>query len=53
VRPLREQVDWSRVRAETAESAFATAFLVLLRELRIVTSEEEEDEGRRLFSGSD
>ena len=53
VRPLREQVDWSRVRAETAGSAFATAFLVLLRELRILTSEEEEDEGRRLCGGSD
>ena len=53
VRPLREQVDWSRVRAETAGFAFATAFLVLLRELRILTSEEEEDEGRRLCGGSD
>jgi Uncharacterised nucleotidyltransferase len=53
VRPLREQVDWSRVRAETAGSAFATAFLVLLRELRILTSEEVEDEGRRLCCGSD
>ncbi len=41
VRPLREQVDWARVRAETAGSAFATAFLVLLRELRILTREEE------------
>jgi hypothetical protein len=29
------------VRAETAGSAFATAFLVLLRELRILTREEE------------
>jgi hypothetical protein len=41
VRPLREQVDWSRVRAETAGSAFAAAFFVLLRELRILTGEEE------------
>ncbi len=41
VRPLREQVDWDRVRAETAGSAFAAAFFVLLRELRIVTGEEE------------
>lgn len=40
VRPLREQVDWGRVRAETAGSAFAAAFLVLLRELRILTEEE-------------
>jgi putative nucleotidyltransferase-like protein len=56
VRPLREQVDWRRVRAETAGSAFATAFLVLLRELRILTSEEEgeeEDAGERLRGGSD
>jgi hypothetical protein len=51
VRPLREQVDWSRVRAETAGSAFATAFLVLLRELRVLTREEEDD-GRRLRGGS-
>lgn len=51
VRSLREQVDWSRVRAETAGSAFATAFLVLLRELRILTREE--DDGRRLHGGSD
>ena len=41
VRPLREQVDWGRVRAETAGSAFATAFLVLLRELRVLTGGEE------------
>jgi hypothetical protein len=54
VRPLREQVDWNRVRAETAGSAFATAFLILLRELRILArEEEEEDEGRRLCGGSD
>jgi hypothetical protein len=41
VRPLREQVDWARVRDEVAGSAFAAAFLVLLRELRILTGEEE------------
>jgi hypothetical protein len=41
VRPVREQVDWGRVRTETAGSAFATAFLVLLRELRVLTGEEE------------
>jgi hypothetical protein len=40
VRPLREQVDWERVRDETAGSAFATAFLVLLSELRVVSGEE-------------
>jgi putative nucleotidyltransferase-like protein len=39
VRPLREQVDWARVREETARSAFATAFLVLLRELRVIDEE--------------
>lgn len=33
VRPLREQVDWDRVRAETADSPFAYAFLVLLGHL--------------------
>jgi hypothetical protein len=36
VRPLREQVDWERVRAETTGNPFASAFLVLLRELRVV-----------------
>lgn len=51
VRPLREQVDWSRVRAEAAGSAFATAFLMLLRELRILTSEEEEDEEDAYVAG--
>ena len=40
VRPLREQVDWARVRAETDCSAFATAFLVLLSELRVIPQEE-------------
>jgi hypothetical protein len=40
VRPVREQVDWARVRDETAGSPFPAAFLVLLRELRILTGEE-------------
>lgn len=40
VRPLREQVDWARVREETAGSAFATAFLVLLRELRVLDDDD-------------
>jgi hypothetical protein len=39
VRPLREQVDWARVREKTAGSPFATAFLVLLRELRVLDEE--------------
>lgn len=37
VRPLREQVDWERVRAETAGSPFACAFLVLLEQLQVVS----------------
>jgi hypothetical protein len=37
VRPLREQVDWERVRAETAGSPFACAFLVLLERLQVVS----------------
>ena len=36
VRPLREQVDWSQVRDQTAGSPFADAFWVLLERLRIV-----------------
>ncbi len=45
VRPLREQVDWERVRAKTSGSAFAIAFLVLLRELRVVADREPHSEG--------
>jgi hypothetical protein len=40
VRPMREQVDWSRVCAQTCGSPFARAFLVLLRELRVLSGEE-------------
>jgi len=36
VRPLREQVDWSQVRGQTAGSPFAEAFLVLLERLQIL-----------------
>jgi hypothetical protein len=36
VRPLREQVDWARVRAGTGESPFAAAFLMLLEMLHVV-----------------
>ena len=36
VRPLREQVDWERVRAEVGDSPFAAAFLVLLERLQIL-----------------
>jgi hypothetical protein len=35
-RSLREQIDWDRVRRETAKSPFAEAFLVLLDRLDVV-----------------
>lgn len=35
-RPLREQVDWGRVRAGTAGMPFAEAFLVLLEKLQVL-----------------
>lgn len=37
VRPVREQVDWNRVQAETADSPFAYAFLILLTRLGVVS----------------
>jgi hypothetical protein len=40
VRPLREQVDWSLVREQTAGSPFAEAFLVLLERLEILEGED-------------
>lgn len=36
VRPLREQVDWATVRAETGHSPFGHAFLVLLEGLKVI-----------------
>jgi len=36
VRALREQVDFERVRAETADSPFAAALLFLLERLDVV-----------------
>ena len=39
-RALREQVEWDRVREETAENDFAAAFLVLLQRLSIVEAPE-------------
>lgn len=36
VRPMREQVDWSEVRAAVNGSAFGRAFLVLLEELDVI-----------------
>lgn len=41
MRPLREQVDWATVGEVTSGSAFARAFLVLLRELRVLTEGED------------
>ena len=38
-RALREQVDWSRVRKETAHNDFAAAFLFLLERLNIIDEE--------------
>ncbi len=35
-RSLREQIDWDRVRRETAQSPYAEAFLVLLDRLEVV-----------------
>jgi hypothetical protein len=35
-RALREQVDWERLRARTADSPYAIAFFCLLEELEIV-----------------
>ena len=39
-RSLREQIDWDRVRAETAKSPYAEAFLVLLDRLDVVAQPE-------------
>ena len=39
-RSLREQIDWDRVRRETAESPYAEAFLVLLDRLDVVPARE-------------
>jgi hypothetical protein len=36
-RAVREQVDWSDVRARTCESPYARAFFALLEELRVVS----------------
>lgn len=40
-RALREQIDWAAVAEATASSPYARAFLVLVRELGVVTSEVE------------
>lgn len=36
VRAVREQVDWDRVRTDTAESPFAAAFLYLIERMSII-----------------
>jgi hypothetical protein len=41
-RSLREQIDWARVRRETAKSPYAEAFLVLLDRLSVVPFPEDE-----------
>jgi hypothetical protein len=46
-RALREQVDWSDVRARTAESPFARAFFVMLEGLGILTGAEPTTGGRQ------
>jgi hypothetical protein len=40
VRALREQVDWSQVARETAESPYAGAFLTLVEDLGLVCAQE-------------
>lgn len=41
-RSLREQIDWDRVRKETAHSPYAEAFLVLLDRLEVVPADRKE-----------
>jgi hypothetical protein len=43
-RSLREQIDWTRVRQETADSPYAEAFLILLDRLDVVSAEQTEAE---------
>jgi hypothetical protein len=42
-RSLREQIDWPRVRRETAHSPYAEAFLILLDRLSIVPLDQQGD----------
>jgi putative nucleotidyltransferase-like protein len=46
-RSLREQIDWARVRRETAKSPYAEAFLVLLDRLGVVSAPPGEELGVR------
>ena len=45
-RALREQIDWTAVRARTAQSPFARAFFVLLEDLGVLPSGPEDRGGR-------
>jgi predicted nucleotidyltransferase len=48
-RALREQVDWSQVRARTEHSPYARGFFALLRELEVVPAREvAEPAGKRI-----
>jgi hypothetical protein len=40
-RPLREQIDWDRVTADTSASPYARAFVLLLQELNVLDTPEE------------
>jgi hypothetical protein len=40
-RALREQVDWDRLRAETADNPFAQAFLFLLHRLEVAPAQDD------------
>ena len=43
-RSLREQIDWDRVRRETAHSPYAEAFLILLDRLDVVPFQPEQEQ---------
>lgn len=45
-RSLREQIDWDRVRRETAHSPYAEAFLMLLDRLDVVPQPDDDGAGR-------
>jgi hypothetical protein len=50
VRAVREQLDWPRIRADTADNDFAAAFLVLMERLGIAepaTADDSDDRLRR------
>nr|WP_042183506.1 nucleotidyltransferase family protein [Kibdelosporangium sp. MJ126-NF4]CEL15565.1 hypothetical protein [Kibdelosporangium sp. MJ126-NF4]CTQ98230.1 hypothetical protein [Kibdelosporangium sp. MJ126-NF4] len=51
-RALREQIDWSRVRAETAESPYAEAFLLLCDRLAITNEGGRSDDPAAVSGGA-